>query len=698
MGRGQTVENYGLDWLEVEQQSSLSIPSSRPAAARHHFPSLAGCILRTAQSPPPLAVASSAVLLLFVFVSPCRAAAARGPSAVVLPVSKDDETKQYVATFQQRTPQVPVKAVLDPAGAMLWVDCDDGYVSSSYACVAASHVVPSRAALRSTMGAPAAATARRRWSASTTPASCSRTVTEVSISSYFISDVLSLPTTFLPAPGPSATAPAFLFSCGFTVLTEGLAAGATGMVSLSRARYAFPAQLAATFRFSRRFALCLPPAATAGVVIFGDAPYVFQPGVDISKSLIYTPLLVNPVSTGMVGDAGDKSTEYFIGLTGIKVNGHTVPLNATLLSINKKGVGGTKLSTVTPYTVLEISIHKAVTDAFAAETAMIPRVPAVAPFTLCYDGSKAGSTAWGQPCRPLSFTAASWVVFGANSMVATKVGALCLGVVDSGTEPQTSVVIGGHMMEDNLLEFDLEASRLGVQMRTKSESETHTNAPGRFATCSTAAPQLVGAAAAAVARPPQPVAGGRGLRSVVVRPSEAAPAARSPSSPSHAAPPGKGKGLLSVMVAPASRFRHLEQGQSSRQAHLSPPRSPQRWAAFADADGNPRSLRLHRDARSHGISTESASTAWSAVMFVQIAGRPLPASAVLGRVTAWRSVGSVVYGLVPVVDALLLRMATVAMMVVFTQPNMAVLMCRRLSLRHGAMPRQGRQGRDLRDR
>jgi hypothetical protein len=115
---------------------------------------------------------------------------------------------------------------------------------------------------------------------------------------------------------------------------------------------------------------------------------------------------------------------------------------------------------------LETSIHRAVTDAFAAETAMIPRVAAVAPFRLCYDGSKVGSTRVG-PAVPtvelvLQNEATSWVVFGANSMVAAnKGGALCLGVVDGGPAPRTSVVVGGHMMEDNLLEFDLQRSRLG---------------------------------------------------------------------------------------------------------------------------------------------------------------------------------------------------------------------------------------------
>jgi hypothetical protein len=73
---------------------------------------------------------------------------------------------------------------------------------------------------------------------------------------------------------------------------------------------------------------------------------------------------------------------------------------------------------------VESSIYKAVTGAFAGETAAIPRAPAVAPFQLCYDGSKVESTRVG-PAVPtielvMGSDAKSWVVFGENSMVAVK--------------------------------------------------------------------------------------------------------------------------------------------------------------------------------------------------------------------------------------------------------------------------------------
>lgn len=59
----------------------------------------------------------------------------------------------------------------------------------------------------------------------------------------------------------------------------------------------------------------------------------------------------------------------------------------------------------------------------------------------------------------------SWRIFGYNSMVriTTKdVDAWWLGIVDGGSIPKTSIVIGGHQIKDNMLQFDLRSSRLGL--------------------------------------------------------------------------------------------------------------------------------------------------------------------------------------------------------------------------------------------
>lgn len=68
-----------------------------------------------------------------------------------------------------------------------------------------------------------------------------------------------------------------------------------------------------------------------------------------------------------------------------------------------------------------------------------------------------------------------WSIIGANSMVQVTSEVICLGFVDAGSDPstalagtvpggsspETSVTIGAHQLENNLLQFDLGASRLG---------------------------------------------------------------------------------------------------------------------------------------------------------------------------------------------------------------------------------------------
>ncbi|ONK74092.1 uncharacterized protein A4U43_C03F2690 [Asparagus officinalis] len=134
---------------------------------------------------------------------------------------------------------------------------------------------------------------------------------------------------------------------------------------------------------------------------------------------------------------GERSVEHFIGLKAIKVNEEVVKLNTSLLAIDKNGVGGTKISTVAPFTVLETSIYKAVTDAFDAVHA-VPAIDLV-----------------------LQSESVYWRIFGGNSMVEAEPGVLCLGFVDGGVNPRTSIVVGGHQIEDNLLQFDLSNGRLG---------------------------------------------------------------------------------------------------------------------------------------------------------------------------------------------------------------------------------------------
>ncbi|CAN0886877.1 Probable aspartic proteinase GIP2 [Linum grandiflorum] len=231
------------------------------------------------------------------------------------------------------------------------------------------------------------------------------------------------------------------------------------MAGLGWSKISIPAHFSASFsHFHRKFALCL--SSSNGVVVFGDVVPKFN--------LTYTPLIFNKVSTASSWYNGDTSSDYFIGVKSIKINGNiTVPFNTTLLKINKEGSGGTKISTVQPYTVLHTSIHKPLINAFARQLSKVPRVAAVAPFDLCFNSSGIGSTRVGPAVPRIDLVLQSsnviWSIFGANSMVEVKKDVLCLGFIDGGFNPRTTIVIGGHQVEDNLLQFDLAGSRLGFK-------------------------------------------------------------------------------------------------------------------------------------------------------------------------------------------------------------------------------------------
>ncbi|CAI0466341.1 unnamed protein product [Linum tenue] len=299
-------------------------------------------------APPANNLLISCILFCcLIAVSEAEAQPSFRPKALILPVTKDPSTLQYLTQINQRTPLVPVKLALDLGGQYLWVDCEQGYVSSSYK----------------------------------------------------------------PAP------------CG------------SAQCSLANSKSCTIA--------------CLPSP---------------RPGCNNNTCGLMPENTVNPVSTSSIHRDGEPSADYFIGVKSIKIDDKAIPLNKTLLS---------------PYTVLETSIHKAVVTTFAKELSGVPRVAGVGPFELCYNSVGIGSTRVGPAVPQIDLVLQSsnvyWRIFGANSMVQVKSGVLCLGFVDGGVNPRTAIVIGGHQVEDNLLQFDLAASRLGFSSSLLSRQTTCSN-------------------------------------------------------------------------------------------------------------------------------------------------------------------------------------------------------------------------------
>ncbi|XP_075085620.1 putative aspartic proteinase GIP2 [Nicotiana tabacum] len=418
--------------------------------------------------------------LLFITSTTAQNQTSFRPKGLILPITKDASTLQYLTQIHQRTPLVPVSLTLDLGGQFLWLDCDQGYVSSSYKPARCRSAQCSLAGAGSGCG-QCFSPPKPGCNNNTCSLLPDNTITRTATSGELASDTVQVQSSNGKNPGRNVTDKDFLFVCGATFLLEGLASGVKGMAGLGRTIISLPSQFSAEFSFPRKFAVCLSSSTNSkGVVLFGDGPYSFLPNREFSNNdFSYTPLFINPVSTASAFSSGEPSSEYFIGVKSIKINQKVVPINTTLLSIDNQGVGGTKISTVNPYTILETSIYNAVTNFFVKELVNITRVASVAPFGACFDSRNIVSTRVGPAVPSIDLVLQNenvfWRIFGANSMVQVSENVLCLGFVDGGVNPRTSIVIGGYTIENNLLQFDLAGSRLGFTSSILSRLTTCAN-------------------------------------------------------------------------------------------------------------------------------------------------------------------------------------------------------------------------------
>ncbi|KAH7856671.1 hypothetical protein Vadar_004066 [Vaccinium darrowii] len=408
----------------------------------------------------------SLLFLSLLSLSPAPAKASFHPHALLLPVQKDPSTLLYVTQLNQGTPLASENLTLDLGGQFLWVDCENGYSSTTYRPARCGSAKCSLAGA-DTCGECSSAAKRPGCSKNTCELFPDNTVISAATNGDLGVDVVSIQSTDGFNPGTFVSMRHFLFSCAPAFLLKGLPSGVRGMAGLGRTNISLPSQFSSRFKLNKTFAICLTASTRAsGVVFFGPGPYHFLFNTDASTSLLYTPLLLNPISTADAYSRPTASSDYFIGVTSIQINQITVPnINASLLAIDSNGNGGTKISTVTPYTVLQTSIYNAVLTFFQNQLSRVPTVAAVAPFGLCFNSTNIGSTRVGPAVPPINLVLqnanVSWTIFGANSMVQVSNEVLCLGFVDGGVNPRTSIVIGGYQIEDNLLQFDLGASRLG---------------------------------------------------------------------------------------------------------------------------------------------------------------------------------------------------------------------------------------------
>ncbi|CAI9107889.1 OLC1v1007369C1 [Oldenlandia corymbosa var. corymbosa] len=400
-------------------------------------------------------------------------------------IRKDNATKLYSVSMYLGNPYERRDLHLDLGASLSWFDCDHGFNSSSYV-----HVLYNSTLCHMLHYGVHGNCFKKRGPACFNN-SCEfyseNSVTQKAAVGDLLVDTFWLNATDVGNPGIVDLGGIidFTFSCGTTKLLTGLATGVTGLAALGRFNFSIPADMSRAFSSPWVFAICLPssPSGDGAAVFNSYGPYILSPaGIDVSKSMIYTPLLLNPIGGTVRTYPNRPSDEYFIGVTGVRVNGKSVPVNKTLLEINKRtGFGGTKITTSTPYAVLQTSIFKALTAAFkeAASVMKLKPISPVGPFSLCYAADKIPRTRVG-PAVPtidlvLQSNSVFWRIFEANSMVNVGEHAMCLGFLDGGVEPRTSIVIGGLQIEDNLLQFDLVSKRLGFTNSLLSRNTTCSN-------------------------------------------------------------------------------------------------------------------------------------------------------------------------------------------------------------------------------
>lgn len=372
------------------------------------------------------------------------------PPSFNLPIKKDPLTNLYYASVGIGTPKHNMELVIDLGGPSLWYDCNTHYNSSSYHPLTyESPKCPKESGSGGCSGP---------FKPGCSNDTC-LTYTFNSYAKYIFTGDLSEDILYLP----SLKLPHFLSACidsdayNFVEpgVLVGLPKGSDGIIGLARTNLTLPSQLSSTYNFPHRFSICLPSSTNTGL---GDMLISTQ---HVPKNLKTTPLIVNPVSTASAYTTGDASYEYFIDVKSVRIDGKVVNIKPSLLSIDKKGNGGTKLSTMMPFTQLHTSVYKPFVREFIKQAAnrKMKRVASLTPFESCYDSRTVHRS--GVPTVELELQGGvTWTIHESNLMVATKHNVVCLGFVDGGKNARTSIVIGGQQLEDNLMVFDLSSSKL----------------------------------------------------------------------------------------------------------------------------------------------------------------------------------------------------------------------------------------------
>ncbi|KAJ4846960.1 hypothetical protein Tsubulata_045995 [Turnera subulata] len=430
---------------------------------------------------------SPTILFLLSFVPSLALPAQAG---FILLIQKDYKTLQYTTLIYLKTPLQQTQVVFDLGGDITWIDCYKNYKSSTY------HLFPCNGSqfcdslpntgvsictdCSDNPGIPCAN--------NTCGLFAENPVAYQGEIGVALTDVLKLPTTNGSTQGPLSDIKNHVFSCAPSSVLPGLSKSVSGSLALGQSIWSLQTQISnSSSSYPNYFAVCLSGSRTSPGVAFlaASGPYIFLPGIDLSRSLTYTPIISNVYGGPFISSvAVGREAEYFIGVTSININNKPVPLYKQFLAINGIGIGGTKISTVYNYTSLQRSIYTGFTETFVNQSSAmnLALTKPVKPFSFCYGAKDVQVTPTGPKVPTIDLVLQSkdvyWRIYGSNSMVrvTTKnADVWCLGFLDGGVNQRQAIVIGGYQIEDNLLQFGLGSKRLGFSSSLLQKGTTCAN-------------------------------------------------------------------------------------------------------------------------------------------------------------------------------------------------------------------------------
>ncbi|XP_010548782.1 PREDICTED: uncharacterized protein LOC104820107 [Tarenaya hassleriana] len=411
------------------------------------------------------------LILLFPFV-----ATGNSPEKhhrLIIPVVKDPDLGLHYAVVGFGTnPTVLAKFGLEFGGRFSWYICSDpGYNSSSYRPIRFSSPKCKLANQASLWDCGEAAEVMPRCLSDSCGVNVYRPNVRGSLRGGLAQDVMS----FISTPdglrlGPRVNSPPLIFACTESDAIYGLPYSALGMFGLSRNTLSFPTQISSAFNIRRKFSLCLPSKpqeSNQGKFLIGGGPYLYPPFKgDVSRLFATTSLVTNPVNRAEPPIKGAPSDEYFIDVKSIEIDGEPIPLKKSLLSIDKKGNGGIKIGPEI-YTFMHSYIYKPFRKAFVAKAkkrGIVNVSSDRSQFDMCFDRKSIGTAITGpdMPVIELVLKTGRWRFYGSNLMRDADENTTCLPFIDAGGDFGNGVLLGWHLLEDTLMEFDLESSNFSV--------------------------------------------------------------------------------------------------------------------------------------------------------------------------------------------------------------------------------------------